>query len=498
MTKRRDGAPDEGLRKLQQQAVDEGFLMPVDGVDGPQTREMFAKYREWKKDKAATEAAATEAKAKAEQQRANAAAEKAKAEAEAIRARAEADRIAADAKKRADEAVERDKERVEQERQQAIKTGLTVAFPLAGIYAGHKVAKNITAQDAASISQRAKNINALAKDIDATVAKYSTARGAAKTMLGKQLVGSVRTADRLQLTRTKGPRAGVIAAMLVAEGAFSRFVAAPNVTNETAKEALLQASSASLFAATTLVGERSVAIATPQAAPKASALASVEKARALTEGKTVASAVKDRAMNALTPPKPQKGGAAGGSKLLGRLALGVGVVTAVAAIVQSARAGGLKEAAKTTASLLDPTGLVDRALANEGPTIRDLARDQAAARNGGMLTAVPGGVSDQASANVQAGVTPAGQAEFVRRVAGSGLDNFYRSPQPAEIERRADALGLAGAAAREANSRAEPRPQMQAVPTPASLDPTAPVKPRHVWDDYARERAAEARRNKGL
>lgn len=488
---------DDNLRQQQQKAVDEGFLMPVDGIDGPQTREMFAKYREWKAEKVRAEAAASQADARAKAETAAAEAEKSKAAAALAAAEAEKTKAAAAAAKAESDRLAAAEKSAADERQQAIKTGMTVAFPLAGAAVGHKIATAVTAKDAASIAARAKNLSTIAKDVEKQIKTFEKAKGGAKTLAKKGLVGSVAAADKLQLTRTKGPMAAIIAGMLVAEGAFSRFVAAPQVSNEVAKEALLQASSASLFAATTLLGERALARATPIAGPAAKDLAALEKARAVTApAKTVAGNLEKRALQLTAPAKK---GAAPAGGLLGKLAVGVGVVTAVAAIVQSARAEGTSGALTTAAKMVDPTGLVAKLTEKtEEPSIRDLARQQAEAREGGRLEQVPDTVTAHIADDVRSGLTPPGQGELMRRVANAGLDNFYAGPRPAEFDRRASTLALAGVAAREVNARPSPEPQMDAIPAP----PPAPSaheqpKPRHVWDDYAREKAAEARRMKG-
>lgn len=486
---------DENLRRLQEQAVSEGFLMPVDGIDGPQTREMFAKYREWKAEKARSEAAATEATAKAKREEAAAEAERARVETERVKAEAEKERIAGEAQKRKDEAAAEKVRQAGEERQQAIKTGLNIAFPLAGAAIGHKIASSVKATEAASVASRAANLAKLAKDVDKSLKAFEKGKGAAKTIAKKQLIGSVATADKLALTKTKGPWAALIAGMLVAEGGFSRFVAAPNVKNEVAKEALMQASSASLFAATTLLGERGLARALPTSGPNAAHLASIEKARALTApAKTVGGNLTKQALQLTAPAKK---GPKGGPGLLGKLALGVGVVAGVAAIVQSARAEGAAGALKTAAKMIDPTGLVEK-IDNER-SIADLAKEQAQARDAGRLEPVPNSVTAHIAEDVATGVTPAGQGELMRRVANAGLDNFYAGPRPAEFERRASSLALAGVAAREASGKPETRPEMKTIPTPPPA-PSAhePPKPRHVWDDYAREQAAIARRNNGL
>lgn len=480
----------EALRKERQ-----GEQSRVDAAEAREATERAAERDAKSKadaDRAAAEKTEAEAKIKAEA---------ARVETERIKAETEAKRLEAEGKKRADEAVEADKRRADADRQQAIKTGLNIAFPLAGAFVGHKVANSVAAKEAVSVAARAGNLAVLAKDVDKTLKTFDKARGAAKTVAKKSLAGSVAAADKLALTRTKGPWAGIIAGMLVAEGAFSRFVAAPNVENPVAKEALMQASSASLFAATTLLGERGLARSLPTAGPNAAHLASIEKARAITApAKTVGGNLTKQALQLTAPAKKGAAVPKGGGGLLGRLALGVGVVAAVASVVQTARAEGAGGALKAVAKIVDPTGLVEK-YADTPPekSIQDLAREQAEARNGGRLEPVPNSVTAHIADDVRTGLTPPGQGELMRRVANAGLDNFYAGPRPAEFERRADALAMAGVAAREANTRQEVRPHMESVPQPSPA-PSAhePPKPRHVWDDYARERAAEARRNNGL
>src|SRR5690606_8076449 len=70
-----------------------------------------------------------------------------------------------------------------------------------------------------------------------------------------------------------------MAGILLAEGALARFVIAPQVKNETAREVISGAGSAFGFAATTMLAKRAIANATPKAVPMAAHMAAVETAR---------------------------------------------------------------------------------------------------------------------------------------------------------------------------------------------------------------------------
>lgn len=516
------------IERLQREAQADGFPITVDGFDGPETKAALEKYRVQKQEKmrrdaeqatASQAAAAKEAEARAETERTRAEALKA----EASIKKAEADRVEAERKEREDREkreyeareagikAERDataaKVKAEREAtERNIKTGLTVAFPVAGALLGHKIASGITKADHASIEARKANLATIAKETDKAAKSFVAAKGAAKTALKKQLLGSVAAADKLQLTRTKGPLGWQIAGLFLVEGAFSRFVAAPQVDNPIAKEALLQVSSASFFAASSLMGERAIANRTPTVQPAAKDLASIERARTLTApagkaAQTVTGNVYKQALQATAPTKATEAALkkAGGS-FFGRLLPAVSVVAAVAAIATAAKAGGAKEAIKTAAQIVDPTnGAAGRAIeavagGNDSP-LKAMAKEQAAARAAAVPSIIT--VSEVIARDMAAGAMHNGQGELMSRVANSGLDNYYAGARPEVFERRAPVQEMAGQAAREANGRVAADPKMDAVPTPPPQVPVASGGPRGFQNEKNQIAAQLAKRALG-
>lgn len=518
------------IERLQREAAADGFPITVDGKDGPETKAALEQYRKQKAERNRLEAerATAAQQATGKEAEARAAAEHAKAEAlkaEAAIKKAEADRVEAERREREDRekrehaAIEKKAQderdaaaaQVKAERdakERNIKTAMTVAFPVVGALIGHKIASGITKADHASIEARKINLATIARETEKTAKSFVTAKGAAKTALKKQLVGAVAAADRLQLTKTKGPLGWQIAGLFLAEGAFSRFVAAPQVDNPIAKEALLQVSSASFFAASSLMGERAIANRTPTVQPVAKDLASIEKARTLTAptgkaAQTVTGNVYKQALQVTAPTKATEAALkkAGGT-FFGRLMPAVGVVAAVAAIASAAKAGGAKEAIKTAAQIVDPTGgaagrAIEAVAGGDESPLKVMAKEQAAAR---AAPATPNiiTVSEAIARDMAAGAMHQGQADHMERVANAGLDNFYAGARPEVFEQRAPVQEMAGQAAREANGRSGAvDPKMDSVPTPPPQVPVASGGPRGFQNEKNQLAAQLAKRALG-
>lgn len=159
------------------------------------------------------------------------------------------------------------------------------------------------------------------------------------TPAGKnKLRAIVQTAEKLGLGKVKGPVGVATAGLLLTEGLISRSVLAPQVDNEYAKEALRSVGTASVFAATSLIGERMIQNATQKTLPSAASLASINEAR-LASKKTPRGGVHKLSVQA------SKGGLATWAlKLVGKTALRVATpvvvgVAAAAAFSKSSRAG---------------------------------------------------------------------------------------------------------------------------------------------------------------
>ena len=221
------------------------------------------------------EARKAEAQAKAEQARAQAEVDRMRAEAEALRIEVEAD--AAKRKSDAEEAARQAAEaRAPVER--AYQLGINVGAPVAGYVAGVQLAKNIGAKHAAGVAAANKQLKALGTQIARTIPKT----GMPKPATIAKLTGMVQSADVLRLASRPTALGLATAGLVLAEGGVARFVLAPQAgDNKVAKEALGAVGTASIFAATTLVGKRLIANATTTALPDAKAVAAVETARKL-------------------------------------------------------------------------------------------------------------------------------------------------------------------------------------------------------------------------
>lgn len=162
-------------------------------------------------------------------------------------------------------------------RQRAIKLGINVGAPVVGMTGGALLAKGIEKRHAATMGVRAAQAKALGAEARKLLKRVPSS-GAASPLIKSKLGAIAATASKLNLSRIKGPLGLTTAGLLLAEGAFSRFVLANQVQSEQGKEALRAVGTASAFAATSLIGKRLVANATPKVLPAARDLAAISTA----------------------------------------------------------------------------------------------------------------------------------------------------------------------------------------------------------------------------
>jgi hypothetical protein len=288
---------------------------------------------------------AREAEANARAAEANAAALAAQAQAgverERIAAQRESTRIAADAAKRKEDADNSPLQR-------AYHIGLNVVAPIAGMAAGHKVAKHIEARHVQSMQAVAQQVASLAKE-----ARKAVSASGAKHVLP----GIVKAANALKYTKMTGPLGLPTAALLLAEGAYTRFGLAPEVEKDSpaAAETLRSIGTASTFAATSIVGARWLQNRSPTTVPNGRDVAAIEnakamapKARKLAGGINAAEAAK--AVDTLSK-------ASKALKILGKVSL---VATGVVATVKATTGymdDGVRGAGRGVVDTLDPTTL---------------------------------------------------------------------------------------------------------------------------------------------
>lgn len=296
---------EDGLRKLQQQMKAAGVNVDVDGQFGSNTAKAFRSFQMSRASANAAEVA-----------KAGAAAETAKAKAEATRAAAELKRLEAAERKRNQDAAERQREferkqkaaaetEARETREALLKAGINATALGAGLYGGLKYATKIDARRETAVKAAAPHLDKLAKEASTAVKGYekSTTTRATRNAV-KKLAGVVKAADDAKIT-AKAPRGLGPAAVLLAEGAISRFLIAPNVKNEAAKEAFQALGTASAVAATTIVGKGAINVATPTTPVNAKNLAVVENARAIV--KAEGAALNDPASKAAEAKKPARG-----------------------------------------------------------------------------------------------------------------------------------------------------------------------------------------------
>jgi hypothetical protein len=245
---------------------------------------------------AAEQARAEAAKAAAEQARIGAEIAKAEAEARAAaaasaaqleRTRVEGQLAAAAAERQAAadaaKAVREERARAEAEATKAWERGYQTAVQVGavglGAYGGHKLAHRIEARHVTHLAAVAPQLSSLGTKTERLL---RPGRGGAISAASRtKLAGIVTAADRAGLTRIRGPLGAVTAGLLLSEGLFSRFVVAPQLqeSSPATAEIARQASTASIFAASTLIGERMLQNRTLAKLPPTKGIASIEAAR---------------------------------------------------------------------------------------------------------------------------------------------------------------------------------------------------------------------------
>lgn len=233
-----------------------------------------------------------------EKQRANTAtanAEAARAQAETARIQAAAALAAQQAEAARQAASEREAERVrraaeatdrrrtsERARERLYQLGINTGAPVVGAGVGYVVARAYKKQTAAMVAAQAPQLKALATQASRLIpVAIGTSKKAPAS--AARLAAITTTARRMRLARG-GPLGLGIGAMMVAEGAFSRFVLAPGIENPVAREAVSAVGTASLFAASMLVSKRVVQNRLMVPARNPVHVATLEAARRITTG----------------------------------------------------------------------------------------------------------------------------------------------------------------------------------------------------------------------
>lgn len=239
-------------------------------------------------------------KRRTETARANA--EAARAQAEAARAQADAARIQAAAALAAQHAQaatqaasEREAERVriaaeatarrqasERARERIYQVGINIAAPVAGAAVGYTVARAYKKQTLAMVTAQAPQLKALATQVG-RLAPVATGATKKAPLAAIKLAAIANTARTLRLTRG-GPIGLGVGAVMLAEGAFSRFVLAPGLENPVAREAVSAVGTASLFAASMLVTKRAIQNRLMAPGRNPVHVAAIETARRITTG----------------------------------------------------------------------------------------------------------------------------------------------------------------------------------------------------------------------
>jgi hypothetical protein len=242
-----------------------------------------------------SEARKAEAEARAAEARAKSAAEAAAAEAqaEAAKAKGRADELIAQAqlaKLKTDQAEAEAVRQAERDRRAAAEQraadaapwqiGATAAALPAGIGAGVALSKVIEKRHLASVNVANAQLAMVAQDARKVV-DASAKTGRVSAMNKAKLTGIVNSVDKLKLGKMAGPLGVTTAALLVAEAAMIRFGLAPQLQDERAKAVVGSVATASVFAASNLVGERLIQNATLKALPAARDIAAIETARKL-------------------------------------------------------------------------------------------------------------------------------------------------------------------------------------------------------------------------
>jgi hypothetical protein len=282
-------------------------------------------------------AAARRAEAQANARQAEASARAAEASARADIAKAEAatrqQQIAADGARDAARMARADAARPYQ-------IGSSIAALPVGVVAGYAVSKAIEKRHTSYVTAVSKQVTSLA-NVAAPIIAATGNKKPGKGALAK-LSGVVRAAEGLKLSRVaRGPAGLVPAGLLLAEGAFSRFAIAPRIEDPRARAIVEGVGTASVFAATNLIGERMIQNATPKALLPAKAIATVETARNLVVGPKAAAS-----LSPLTSTASSAGTTAAGvaGKVLARGLPILAVAMAAYEGVKGYQKGGIKGA----------------------------------------------------------------------------------------------------------------------------------------------------------
>ncbi len=368
------------------------------------------------------------ARSAAEQASAAAAAEKAKSEAESIRAKAELERIQAAAKQRSDDAAERQREFVRQQtaaaekeaqeaREGLRKAGINAAALGVGVAGGLVYAKKIDAHRTAAVTAAAPKLAEMAKDARTVIKQYETGKNVPAA--AKKLRGIVNAADKAKFT-AKAPIGIGPAAVLLAEGAISRFIIAPQFEDPTTREAFQAIGTTSAVAATTIIGKGTVNVSTPAAPVNGRDLAAIESARTIADAES-------KAVRARTPtPRNVAKAAAAKAKPTLRIAGGaaaiavagpaVAALTAFDATKSAAMAEGVSEG-RATAEATGTAALVGGGVAAVGYAVgRGMA---AAARKVAQTSPILGKVASRAL--LPATLTYAAATEGRKGYAAGGI-----------------------------------------------------------------------------
>ena len=266
----------------QQRLKDAGhYKGPVDGVEGQGTRDARAAYQRASEMAGANRAASEAQKADAEARAAEAKVKAIEAEARAAKEKSQAENAGVD---------------------RAVQIGMNVGAAAAGVGIGHAVAAKIEKRQVATMEARATQAKAVGAEARKVIGKGVKPKAAGAGQIAK-LQGVVAAANKLDIGKVKGPKGLAAAGVLLAEAAISRFVVAPQLENETAREAVNSVATLGVFGATTILGERAIANATPQSLPAGKDLVAIEQARAIVDAKDTPKVEPDT-------PKPTKAKAA--------------------------------------------------------------------------------------------------------------------------------------------------------------------------------------------
>jgi peptidoglycan hydrolase-like protein with peptidoglycan-binding domain len=411
------------IKQRQQTLRDAGYDVTVDGKDGDSTQKAWAQYQN-------SQARADQARAAADQAKAGAEAERAKAEAEKIRATAEIERQRADEQKRNDEAAERQREferklqsdaetEARESREGLRKAGINAVALGAGVVGGLAYAKVIDAHRNAAVTNAAPKLAGLAKDARTTIRKYEAGKNVPAA--AKKLRGIVNAADKAKFT-AKAPIGFGPAAVLLAEGALSRFVIAPQFKDETTREAFQSIGTTSAVAASTIIGKGMVNVATPATPVNGRDLGAIEQARTIADAEAkhvraktpVPRSTAKIAVDAVKKAKPvvKVAGGAAAIAVAGPL---VAALTAYDATKNSAMAAGDGEVAATAKAAAFAAG-AGAAVAAAG-----IAIGRGIAKGINALGKIPG---------VKAIASKAGPAAIVGAATYAGYEGYTEGGVP--------------------------------------------------------------------